>query len=206
MERYILYQEIRDKYLNLSESRKIKPRERESLYNSCTDKMFRLFGEKPGMFAENICKDVFRDNGLVLETRGPNLKIENIPKHLKKKHYLADGYLPEFDAYTESKMYNFFSSGTANEKLFGFLGKVQHYDKPCILILSGMHELRSFDECDTIMGCYNGEDNYKRHIFYDSITKLKDEGRLYVTTLSGLPNFLQDNRQKLLESKESRTK
>lgn len=146
-------------------------------------------GIKSGDFGEELCKETIK---LIFPKYSPQKKIENLPNFVKKQHYNTDGYIPELDMYTECKNYMFYSTGTANEKLWGWFPKLQYYDKPCILIFCGEHELLSFDECSSIMGIYKNKEEYKQHIYYDMIRKFVEEKKLYVTTISDLTKLLEE--------------
>ena len=109
-----------------------------------------------------------------------------------KESFIPDGYIKELDVYLESKNFQFFSTGTANEKLYGFLAKVPHYDKPVILVFSGEHEKRLHDECRSIWEIYHDNPDFDEHIFSLPIKKLRDEGKLLLTTIVELSDFLKE--------------
>jgi len=146
-------------------------------------------GIKSGKFGENLCKETIKS---VFPKYSKGNKIKNLPATVIKQYYSTDGYIPELDMYIESKNYMFYSSGTANEKLWGWFPKLQNYDKPCILIFSGEHELLSFDECRAIMGIYEDKKQYKDHIYYSMIRKFVEQKKLYVTTISDLTKLLEE--------------
>jgi DNA adenine methylase Dam len=135
------------------------------------------FGIKSGKFAESLCRETIKT---IFPKYTKGKRIENLPPTVVKQYFDADGYIPELDMYIECKNYQFYSSGTANEKLWGWFPKLQHYDKPCILVFSGEHELLSFDECSSIMGIYKNKEKYKQHIYYDTIRRFVEEKKLYV--------------------------
>jgi len=147
------------------------------------------FGIKSGKFAEVLCKETISS---IFPKYTKGKRIKNLPSSVIKQYFDTDGYIPELDLYIECKNYMFYSSGTANEKLWGWFPKLQHYDKPCILVFSGEHELLSFDECSSIMGIYKNKEEYKQHIYYNVIRKLVEEKKLYVTTISDLTELLEE--------------
>jgi hypothetical protein len=187
MKRKQYYLEILKSFSN---NKLLTNKEKDKLYVSITKDIYKLFGEKSGKFAENVCREEIESCGYKLKTK--DLKVENLPGHIKKDFYRPDGLIEELNVYVESKNYMFYSTGTANEKLPGFLIKLQYYDKPCVLILSGLHEMRSFDECNIIYGSYNEEEEYKNEFLYPVITKLKRQKKLYVTGLSSLKETLEE--------------
>jgi hypothetical protein len=144
---------------------------------------------KSGPFAEKLMEEVITSSGFSFkksESIAPNSILTS------KNSFKPDGYIEEFDVYLESKNYWFHSSGTANEKLYGFLAKVPHYDKPVILVLQGEHEKRLHDECRSIWEIYHDNPEFDEHIFSSPIKKLRDEGKLLLTTILELSDFLKE--------------
>lgn len=167
----------------------ISTKEKEKKNKENAKLIMEKFGIKSGKFAEALCKEVIKT---IFPKYTKGKRIKNLPSTVIKQYFDADGYIPELDMYIECKNYQFYSSGTANEKLWGWFAKLQYYDKPCILVLSGEHELLSFDECSSIMGIYKNKEEYKQHIYYDMIRKFVEEERLYVTTISDLSKLLEE--------------
>ena len=158
--------------------------------------------KKSGAFGELIIKEIFEESDIKFESAGKKTKI-NLPQimeadeyaFLNKNYYTADGYLPEYDLYLESKMYAFNTSGTANEKLPGFLDKVVDYDKPVVLILGGEFEKGTYDEAKYILGgagLLTPEENKLAAKYYTAkaTKELCDLGKLQIVRLSELPEFL----------------
>ncbi len=184
----------KDFYIKMMEhfSNKDNPstKEKNNFYKQNAKQIEKLFDEKSGVFAENLCREEIESGGFNVTSKG--IKIESLPKFLRKQEYKPDGLIEQLDMYIECKNYMFYSSGTANEKLPGFLIKLQHYDKPCLLILCGQHELRTFAECNIIRGCYNEEEEFKDEFLYPVITKLKKQKKLYVCGFLDLKNTLKE--------------
>ena len=167
----------------------LSTKEREKKNKENAKLIMESFGIKSGKFAESLCRETIE---AIFPKYTKGKRIDNLPPTVIKQYFDADGYIPELDMYIECKNYQFYSSGTANEKLWGWFPKLQHYDKSCILVLSGEHELLSFDECSSIVGIYKNKEEYKEHIYYDMIRKFVDEKKLYVTTISDLTKLLEE--------------
>lgn len=163
-------------------------KQKKELYQFHTKNISTLFNEGSGVFAESLCKEEIKSCGYNLIKKG--ILVENLPEHIKKENYIPDGLIEELDLYIESKNYMFYSTGTANEKLPGFLIKLQYYDKPCLLIFSGQHEVRQFDECNIILGSYNEEPEFENEFLYPIILKFKKQKKLYVCGFSNLKQTL----------------
>ena len=150
---------------------------------------------KSGKFAELLIREVATSTGFEV-TDGPKIKAKS--KMTKKDYFKPDGYIEELDIYLESKNYQFFSTGTANEKLYGFLAKASLYNKPVALVFVGQHEKRMHDECKSIWEIYHNNSEFDNHVFAPAIKKLRDEGKLFVTTVLELPKFLNEMKNKAL--------
>jgi hypothetical protein len=158
---------------------------------SLVEKNISSTGLKSGPFAESLLEEVVRQAGFKFDS-GSHLNIYPNSKLTKKEFFSPDGYIEEIDMFLESKNYQFFSSGTANEKLYGFLAKVPHYTKPVILVFCGEHEKRLHDECNSIWEIYHDNPVFDDHIFAGPIKKLRDEGQLLLTNIMELDNFLKE--------------
>jgi hypothetical protein len=144
-----------------------------------------ILGYKPGGFAEACLREAVELSGLTFRDPGTILK-NKLPETTKKRYLLPDGYIPELDCYLESKNYSFGSQGTANEKLFGFLFKLSMYDKPCILVFAGEHELKLHDECKLIWSVFHDDPIYKGVTFSRDILEMRDAKKLFLANLSTL--------------------
>ena len=164
---------------------------KSKVYKEIENKILTETGLKSGAFGESLLREVVKKAGFIFE-KGEHLNIKSNSKLTKKQYFKPDGYVKELDVYLESKNYQFFSNGTANEKLYGFLAKVPHYDKPVILVFVGEHEKRMHDECNLIWEIYHDNPDFEQHIFGKPIKHLRDEGKLLLTTILGLENFLKE--------------
>lgn len=170
-----------------------KPRQKGGkgkVYKFIEDKILTETGMKSGPFGESLLREIVEGAGLTFD-EGDHLSIKPNSKLTKKKCFKPDGYVEELDVYLESKNYQFFSTGTANEKLYGFLAKVPHYDKPVILVFAGEHEKRMHDECNSIWEIYHNNPDFDQHIFAGPIKQLRDEGKLLLTNILSLEKFLK---------------
>ena len=144
---------------------------------------------KSGPFAEILIKEVVESSGFTFK-KASGIVPES--KMTGKTEFKPDGFIEELDVYLESKNYWFHSTGTANEKLYGFLAKVPHYDKPVILVFTGEHEKRMHDECNSIWEIYHNNPDFDQHIFAGPIKQLRDEGKLLLTDILSLQKFLKE--------------
>jgi hypothetical protein len=144
----------------------------------------KSLGSKPGMFAEVCMKEAVELSGLTFSESGP-VRVD-FYETTQKQRFQPDGYIPELGCYLESKNYSFGSSGTANEKLFGFLFKLSMYDKPCILVFAGEHELKMHDECKLIWSVFHDDPIYKGVTFSRDILEMRDAKKLFLANLSTL--------------------
>lgn len=95
------------------------------------------FNMKSGKFAEEIVKELLSSRVNFI----PNIEIKRNNPRTRPKVYRADGIIKEINSYVEVKNFNFYSSGTANEKLTSMFLKFEDYDKPTLIILCGEYEL-----------------------------------------------------------------
>ena len=172
---------------------------------------------KPGKFGENVLHQMVANAGFTIETKQTHTKImlDSLRKRFLAKNYFdADGYIPELDVYLESKMYAFNSAGTANEKLAGFLDKVLHYDKKCVLVLGGEFELDTKLESNALLAAagllgpellalsQSVQSNGKKMSFNARNAKeLIDDGHLEIVRLSEFPQWLALQKTKQLAAK-----
>ena len=177
------------------------------------------FGKlKSGKFGENVVHQMVAEAGFTIKPKQTHTKITLSPllqRCLGKKHFLADGYIPELDVYLESKMYAFNSGGTANEKLSGFLDKVLHYRKKCVLVLGGEFELDKLGESTALLAAaglldddeitkklFDYQDNGLENSFtVNNAKKLIDAGVLEIVRLSEFPMWLASQKTKELAAK-----
>lgn len=94
----------------------------------------RVWGQKPGRFAELLIAEVLGES---LSTERRHCAIPNGAGG----HYIADGWVADRGVYLESKFQAFGTSGTAHEKLPNFLIKAAGYDRPVLIVLGGEHEV-----------------------------------------------------------------
>ena len=144
---------------------------------------------KSGPFAETLIKEVVESSGFSFKKANgivPKSKLTG------KTKFKPDGFIEELDVYLESKNYWFHSTGTANEKLYGLLAKIPHYDKPVILVFAGEHEKRMHDECNSIWEIYHNNPDFDQHIFAGPIKQLRDKGKLLLTDILSLEKFLKE--------------
>ncbi len=173
---------------------KYKPRQKggkSKVHKEIEKRILAETGMKSGAFAESLIEEIVSGAGFEFDS-GDHLRISPNSKLTKKQYFSPDGYIKELDVYLESKNYQFFSNGTANEKLYGFLAKVPHYDKPVILVFAGEHENRMHDECNSIWEIYNDNPDFDDHIFAGPIKQLRDQGKLLLTSVLGLENFIKE--------------
>ena len=144
----------------------------------------KSLGFKPGTFAEACMKEAVELSGLTFSNSGP-VRVD-FHETTQKQRFHPDGYIPELGCYLESKNYSFGTSGTANEKLFGFLFKLSMYDKPCILVFAGEHELKIHDECKLIWSVFHNDPIYRGVTFSRDILEMRDAKKLFLANLSTL--------------------
>ena len=124
---------------------------------------------KSGKFGEYVLHQMVAATGFTIKSKQIHTKItlDALQKRCLGKNYFdADGYIPELDVYLESKMYAFNSGGTANEKLAGFLDKVLHYDKKCVLVLGGEFELDKYGESNSLLAAAGLSDDETTQWFF----------------------------------------
>jgi len=166
-----------------------------------SNELKKLGLDKAGSFAESCITEVCQSKSLDYELRAlVRIAGTQLSTFYGKDKFITDGHVINHkvygDFYIESKMYAFNTSGTANEKLAGFLDKAKHYDKPVLLILGGEFELTTYFESNCIMAAANllTPNDYLFSVNNTFIGKNTDEliksGKLKVCKLSELVNFL----------------
>lgn len=157
--------------------------------------------KKAGSFAENCIFDICDDKLLSYKQRSIiRIKNPQLRKFFNKDKFITDGIIFNHqifeDFYIESKMHAFNTSGTANEKLAGFLDKAKHYDKMVLLILGGEFELDTCFESNCILSAAHlkTDEDYDFSVNQTYIGKITDEliknNKLRVCRLSNLYNVI----------------
>jgi len=162
-------------------------KEKKELSEKFTSDMITESGHKSGKFAELCLQESTSDVKLTFKKAD---KIIPDCQTTKKKHFRPDGYIEELDMYVESKMYTFWATGTANEKLWGFLSKLNYYDKPCILVFAGEHECLKHDECNSIWQIYHNNSAFDDHVYAEAVKKVRNSGKLHLTKLSEYSDYI----------------
>ncbi len=169
--------------------------------------------EKPGVFIENVIREICQHKQLNFKKQSINIQ-DNLQTVWNQKTFQVDGFIfnnPKYpDLYLESKCQSFSEKkhpgGTAHEKLPGFLDKARLYDKPVLLILSGILEvwgqsfsssvLLSLSQNTSIPPLTTAEQQEINDSFIGQATrqlmqKTTPEGTpwLQITTLSNFINF-----------------
>ena len=185
------YVQHRDEYIALGKCPSTTAKIRKNFGSRITKEWAKASGgKKAGAFAEMCVKDAINSVGLTYE-KADRVIIGESTRTTVKQFFQPDGRIPEMNICLESKMYTFGSSGTANEKLWAFFTKLEFYNEPCLLILAGEHELRKFDECSRIWEVYHNNPDFEDATFAPTIRGFRDRGKLILTTLGDLPDFLK---------------
>ena len=166
----------------------------------------------PGALTETIIQEICQHKNLNCQKTGiPPIQIPTAIQTLRcQKAFQVDGAIfnnSQYpDLYIESKCFGFGSEGTAHEKLPGFLDKARLYNKPVLLILSGIFEVwgQTFSSNVLLSLCQNPpiptltaaeqqeiNDSFIGQAARQLMQKTTPEGTpwLQITTLSNFINF-----------------